>query len=278
MKFPFSQAEKLALLCLGVSVALLFFFRQFAFIPLVFFLCCCCVAPFLPRWGFFLPVISRGNAKSKGVALTFDDGPTPETTPLILKLLARHKYRATFFVVGEKAAKYPDLICDILDDGHNIANHSWKHDKLLMLRRRKALRHDIQKTQQQLATFGIRPLLFRPPVGITNPLLKTVLEQEGMKTVTFSCRAFDGGNRRIQNLSQRIMKKIRHGDIVLLHDLPPVGAAVSQLQRELDTLFAALEKAGYGVVPLEGLIETPVCIKTGATQTSGKGNSGSFSS
>ena len=271
MKPPYSQAEKLALLCLGTALLFLFIFPKLAVISLAFFLCCCCVAPFLPQWGFFLPVISRGTDRSKAIVLTFDDGPTPETTPLILELLARYDHKATFFVVGEKAKKYPKLIRDILAAGHSIGNHSWKHDCFLMLRKRRILQQDIQKTQQQLAVSGIRPLLFRPPVGITNPLLKSVLEEEGMTALTYSCRAFDGGNRRIEKLAQRIMKNIRPGDIVLLHDLLPVGAPVAALLTELNELFSALQSAGYSVAPLEKMIETAVMRvpDSGAEQVSG---------
>ena len=260
MKLSYSQAEKLAIFCLGTALLLLFVSPRFAVLPLAAFLFCCSVAPFIPQWGFFLPVISKAVNGSNGIALTFDDGPTAETTPLILELLARYNYQATFFVVGEKAARYPDLIGDILAAGHTIGNHSWKHDSFLMLRKRDILLQDIQKTQQQLAVSGIRPLFFRPPIGISNPLLKSVLEKEGMKAVTFSCRAFDGGNRKIHNLSQRIMKKIRQGDIVLLHDLLPIGAPVSELLTELDELFSALQKGGYSVASLEKLLEMPAML------------------
>ncbi len=259
MKTPLSQAEKLAILSFLVAFVLLIFFPGFAAIPLFLFLCCCFVAPFLSEWGFFLPIISKSQKGSKGIALTFDDGPSPETTPQILALLGSYNYQATFFVIGEKAKKYPELVQDILAAGHTIGNHSWNHDSFLMMRSQKNLHKDIQKSQAHLAGFGIIPLLFRPPVGITNPLLKSVLQTENLQAVTFSCRAFDGGNRRITNLANKILKKIRPGDILLLHDLPPRdGVAVSVLLKELDILFSSLQKEGKEIAPLEVLINTPV--------------------
>ncbi len=259
MKAPCSQAEKVAHISFGMALLLLLFFPKFATIPLVFFLCCCFIAPFLPQWGFFLPIFSKGPAGSKGISLTFDDGPSPETTPLILKLLASYNFKATFFVIGEKAQRCPDLIRTILAAGHTIGNHSWKHDSLLMLRSQKNLHKDIQKSQQLLGSFGFRPLLFRPPVGITNPLLRSVLQAENLETVTFSCRAFDGGNKRVVGLAKRIMRKISSGDILLLHDLPPHGEeGVTILQNELILLFSALQKNECEVVPLELLIGKPV--------------------
>jgi len=255
MKAPCSQAEKVANISFVTALLLLFFLPKFATIPLVFFLGCCCIAPFMPQWGFFLPIISKGLPGSKGIALTFDDGPSPETTSMILELLERYNCKATFFVIGEKAEKYPDLIRDILAADHSIGNHSWKHDSLLMLRSQKTLRKDIQKSQQLLSSFSFRPLLFRPPVGITNPLLKSVLQAENLETVTFSCRAFDGGNKRVTGLAKRILRKVSPGNILLLHDLLPAGEdGVAVLQNELILLFSALQKNGCEVVPLELLI------------------------
>jgi len=259
MKTPLSQAEKLAIISFVMAFLLLIFCPGFAVLPLLPFLCCCLIAPFSPEWGFFLPIISKGPNGGEGVALTFDDGPTPETTSKILALLASYNIKATFFLIGEKAEKYPQLVRDILTAGHTIGNHSWKHDSLLMLRSQRQLHADIHKSQQLFATFGIRPLLFRPPVGITNPLLKTVLQNEKLKTVTFSCRAFDGGNRKIANLAQRILKKLKGGDILLLHDLAPQKKVpVSVLLNEFTILLSSLEKNNLKVVPLEELIAVPV--------------------
>ena len=225
------------------------------------FLILCFCAPFLPQYSFFLPIISRGQAGSQGIALTFDDGPSPASTPVLLKLLTRHSLLATFFVVGEKAAKYPELIAEIVDKGHTIGNHSWNHDSFLMLRSRKTIQNDIHATQNILQTYGIRPLIFRPPVGITSPRLVKVLAKEELVTVTFSCRAFDRGNRNINNLAGKILGCLRPGTIIMLHDLPPHNEALSDYwQVELDSLFQTLAQ-NHHVVALEQLIGCPVMIK-----------------
>ncbi|MBU0946912.1 MAG: polysaccharide deacetylase family protein [Proteobacteria bacterium] len=256
-----SPAEKSG--CLAFLFAALLFFIEpwLATLPLALFLFLCLAAPFFPQHGIFLPIISRGISGSKGVALTFDDGPSPSSTPIVLSLLARYQFQATFFVIGEKAAQYPDLIADILARGHSIGNHSWQHDNLLMLRSRKRLEEDIHKTQVVLQQCGIQPLLFRPPAGITNPRLKQVLLDEGLLTVTFSCRAFDQGNKKISHLAKRILKRLQPGDIVLLHDLAPkTKRTMACWQDELDTLFSTLQKNHYQVQPLEILIDHPVMI------------------
>ncbi len=229
-----------------------------AIVPLAIFLLLCAVAPFLPGVSFFLPIISRGTDKETGVTLSFDDGPHPQSTPVILELLTRHNCKATFFIVAEQAAKYPELVHEILARGHTIGNHSLRHDSLLMLRSPRTIALDIRRAQEILQRFGVRPLLFRPPVAITNPRLGRILEAEGLVAVNYSCRAFDRGNRNIVNLATRILDRVRPGDIIMLHDLPPHRPDVQEeWHRELDQLLDTLH-GRYRVVPLARLIRRPV--------------------
>lgn len=259
-KICYSVAEKTGFVALGVSGLLFLLNPCLAAVPLILFLVVCFCAPFFPQYSFFLPVISRGQAGAQGIALTFDDGPSPASTPVLLKLLARHSLPATFFVIGEKAAKHPELIAEILDQGHTIGNHSWKHDNFLMLRNRKTIQKDIHATQKIFQAYGIRPLIFRPPVGITSPRLVKVLAEEHLVTVTFSCRAFDRGNRNIHNLAEKILACLQPGNIIMLHDLPPHKEELSDYwQKELDALFYTLAQS-HDVVALEQIIGRPVMI------------------
>lgn len=257
-KAPFSLGEKVGVLALVLALLLFFVTPHLAALPLVVFLILCFGAPFCPRFSFFLPVISRGRAGAKEIALTFDDGPSPRSTPIVLELLARHSLHATFFVIGEKAAEYPELIQSILDKGHTIGNHSWSHDYFLMLRSPKRLQKDIHKSQEILKQYGIKPLVFRPPVGITGARLGRVLAGEGLITVNYSCRGFDRGNRNIHNLAEKILDRVELGAVIMLHDLPPYQKTLEVYwQKELDFLFVTLKKR-YTVAPLEQVIERPV--------------------
>jgi peptidoglycan/xylan/chitin deacetylase (PgdA/CDA1 family) len=257
-KTSFSLGEKVGAVALLLALGLFFVIPALAILPLFVFLVLCVGAPFLPRFSFFLPVISRGKNGSHEVAVTFDDGPSPESTPVLLDLLERHKLHATFFVVGEKAAQHPELIQSILDKGHTLGNHSRNHDSFLMLRSYKRLRHDIYSTQEILRNIGIKPLVFRPPVGITGSRLKKVLAELGLVTVNFSCRAFDRGNRNVDNLAGKILSNLKPGDVIMLHDLPPSQREMMDYwQRELEVLFEALQTR-YTPVTLEQLIERPV--------------------
>ncbi len=238
-----------------------FFFTTvpaFSILFLFCFLFLCFIAPFLPRFSFFLPIIYRGGNGVTAVALTFDDGPSPSSTPDILRLLARHNLKATFFVIGRQAALYPELISDIIDQGHTIANHSYKHDSLLMLRSYDELQKDILTTQEILKNLGVKALLFRPPAGVTNPRLKGVLNKAGLTTVNFSCRIFDRGNKKIKGLAAKVMNRLRPGDIIMLHDTCPRQESLKQYWlTELEQLFRNMQKE-YTVLPLEEVIQRPV--------------------
>ena len=244
MRTSLTLAEKTGIVVLVLAFLLFFIAPLLTIVLLSGFLLICFMAPFFPVFGFFLPVVSRGQPGTTGIAITFDDGPSPSSTPIVLDLLARHKLQATFFVVGENAVNYPELIRKIVAEGHSIGNHSWRHDYFLMLRSQKTLGEDIRKTQQMLRQSGVRPLLFRPPAGIIGPRLAKILVQEQLTAVTYSCRAFDRGNRNIHNLAAKILKKLHPGDIVMLHDLQPYQKnQLQQWQNELDTLFSVLAKA-----------------------------------
>ena len=176
-KGTFSPAHGVGFIAFLLSGVLLFFDVRIAAFPLGAFVLLCLAAPFFPQWGFFLPVISRGRGDVKAVALTFDDGPDPDVIFLLLDLLERYEISATFFVIGKKAEENPALVREILLRGHAVGNHSYHHDPLLMLRSSARLAEEIARTQLLLAHFGIRPLVFRPPVGITNPRLPNVLSE-----------------------------------------------------------------------------------------------------
>ncbi|WP_020586027.1 polysaccharide deacetylase family protein [Desulfobacter curvatus] len=237
--------------------------------PLAGFVLICLAAPFVTDYGFFLPVICRGPRQVSCVALSFDDGPDKVTTPLVLDLLKSHQVPATFFVTGENARRHPDLIARILGQGHTIGNHTYSHDPLIMLKSSRQLKEEIIKTQDILAVHGIRPLVFRPPAGITNPKLGPVLSELGLTAVTFSRRARDRGNRRISGIASKILGRVRPGDIILLHDSKPWAenskvtdnTVLYSFLTEIERVLDGLEIQKLSVVPLSELIGQAVMEK-----------------
>lgn len=259
--FPLAPAHLVGVGALQISIILLFFFPEFATLPLVVFLFLCLAAPFFSRFSFFLPVVSKGSNQFPEVTLTFDDGPDPEITPMILELLKKHNARAIFFVVGKKVESNPQLIKQILSEGHEVGNHTYGHDPFIMLKSSKKLFKEIKMTNEILQKFGIRPVAFRPPVGITNPRLWGALLKSGMFCVNFSCRAYDMGNRYISKLSTRILNKVKPGDIILLHDVKPVKKSKSEyLIDEIEKIIIGLKEKDLNIVPLSQLIKKSVVI------------------
>jgi peptidoglycan/xylan/chitin deacetylase (PgdA/CDA1 family) len=254
--------------CIGISAMVLSllmapFSYKLAAMPLVFFVVLCFAAPFLPGFSFYLPIISRCPSDKQAVAMTFDDGPDPASTPDIFNLLAKYRVSATFYVNGHRAERYPHLIREIVSQGHTIGNHTYSHDNFIMLKSADALKKEIQKAQRVLCRLGVFPYTFRPPVGITNPRLNNVLNQLDMYTVNFSRRAGDWGNRQIDHLSKKILQKLRSGDIIMLHDIPLHNEKMKRhWLAEIDHILAGIKEAKLSILPLAELIDRPIMANT----------------
>lgn len=254
-----SKAERCGLAAMALAVVLGAIDLRLATVPLALLLILCAAAPFLPRAGFFFPVVHRGSTGQPMVALTFDDGPDPGTTPQLLDLLAAYRVPAAFFVTGVRAARYPDLMRAIVAHGHEVGNHSFHHNHFQIFWRPGLLAHEISATQLALKPFGITPLAFRPPVGITTPAMGNVLDSQRLYALNFSCRAFDRGNRRIKRLASIILGRIRPDDIVLLHDaMPDRHARVDWWLAEVEKILQGLSEHELTAVPLSHLIGRPV--------------------
>lgn len=259
-KGPMAVKTGLAAFFLALGLAMVDV--RLAAIPLTGFLLACLVAPFFPRFGFFAPIVYKGRSGQKAVALTFDDGPDPMTTPLLLDLLNKHRTKATFFVIGEKAVAHPELVNSIIRQGHQLGNHSFKHSTRIFFQKVAAVVKDLEAAQQALKQHGVEPLIHRPPVGIVTPRLQPALEKTGLTLVNFNNRPLDRGNRRLNNLSGRVLQRIQDGNIVLLHDKrPPEEELVAVWLKEVEAVVKGIEKRGMRVVPLSDLIGMPIMKK-----------------
>jgi peptidoglycan/xylan/chitin deacetylase (PgdA/CDA1 family) len=261
-RLPFlNPAEVSGIIFLAVAALVYFVSPLMAAAVAFFYILLCIVASFSPQTNFFLPVINRGSTRENLVALTFDDGPSELITKQILNLLDKYSVKATFFVSGVNAVRHPEIIADIITRGHTIGNHSFNHSPFLMLKGYSTLFQEIYMTQEVLQKMGINALCFRPPVGIVNPKLAPILDKLGMFCVTFSCRAFDAGNFFIKNIGQKILKKVKAGDIILLHDVPARSKEDNTIfLSEIEILLAGIISRGFRVVPLSVLINKEVMI------------------
>lgn len=250
---PLSMAEWCGIAALLLAAVCLALHPDLALVPLIGFVLACLLMPLFPGVPFFFPVISRG--RPVGVSLTFDDGPDPLSTPPLLRLLHEQGAPATFFVTGERAARHPDLIAAILAAGHTLGNHSYSHDDWIMFRQPTTIAHEIASTQAVLGISGQLPTLFRPPVGILTSRYAGPLHAAGLQALTFSRRARDMGNRRVRGMAGRILRGLRTGDIILLHDTPPrSGNSLDSWLAEVRQIIEGCRTRGLAIVPLETLI------------------------
>jgi peptidoglycan/xylan/chitin deacetylase (PgdA/CDA1 family) len=196
------------------------------------------------RLGMFVDVVWRGPRDARGVALTFDDGPSPEHTPKILDLLDEGGANATFFVIGRKAAAHPELVREIAARGHVVAVHGHDHDRFLSLRTPETVGEDLAEAIATVeAITGTRPALYRPPVGLTSPRIAQALSWFDVTVVGWSVAAFDGvASAKPAHVVRRVVRRLEDGVIVLLHDCAErddhVPASVAALPRILAAMRA----------------------------------------
>jgi peptidoglycan/xylan/chitin deacetylase (PgdA/CDA1 family) len=159
------------------------------------------------------------SVEHQEIAITIDDGPNPVITPLVLEVLDKYQAKATFFCIGEKAARYPDLCREICARGHSVENHSMYHKYHFSLLMPPACFSEINTAQETLFTITRkRPEFFRAPAGLRNPLLDAVLFRLGMQLVSWTRRGFDTVERDPAVVLNKLITGLKAGDILLLHD------------------------------------------------------------
>ena len=169
-------------------------------------------------------------------ALTFDDGPDPESTPALLDLLARHGAKGTFFLVGKRAAKHPALVGRLLAEGHAIGNHSWDHPALPTL---PAAAVAAQLRRAAAAIGGPRLRLMRPPYGDQSLASHLAARRLGYEVVTWSLVGADWAENDGTAIARRILDGLHPGVIVLLHDT--LASFEAEVYRDRGAMLAAVE-------------------------------------
>jgi peptidoglycan/xylan/chitin deacetylase (PgdA/CDA1 family) len=190
---------------------------------------------------------------------SFDDGPHPVHTRRILETLEAHGAKASFFVIGEKAARNPELLREIVARGHELALHSWSHDRHLYLRDPAAIARELERSIEvvERAT-GARPTLFRPPIGFSTPRTRAAVRWLGLRVAGWSVRAFDGvASASSRAVVQRVARRLEPGAIVLLHDAAERGEREPASVEALPAILAAIGERGLRCVTVSELTSTP---------------------
>ena len=169
--------------------------------------------------GFYLHSVCSGNRNTRAVTLTFDDGPDGQVTPMILDVLKEHHVKAAFFIIGSKAGKYPEVIKRIDAEGHIIGGHSYSHHFFFDLFSRRKTMDEMKKTSDIVFSLtGKRMLLFRPPYGVTNPILARAIKALNFTSVGWSLKSNDTVIKDDDLLLNRLISNVNKGDIILFHD------------------------------------------------------------
>lgn len=196
-------------------------------------------------------VKSFRRAKNPGsrIALTFDDGPAPETLKL-LDLLKAHEVKATFFCIGAQLEKHPEIARRVHGEGHLLANHSYSHSHFFDFFGTSKVAAELRKTDALIAEItGHKPRFFRPPYGVTNPSIRRALLQTKHLVMGWNLRSMDGVRDNIGNITQRVQSRLKPGAIVLLHDNRTHSAAV------LEQLLTSVRALNLEPVRLDELLE-----------------------
>lgn len=196
---------------------------------------------------FFLSYCNASTTQ-KEIAITFDDGPHPEVTPKLVELLDLHNVKATFFCIGKNASTNPQIVAEIFNKGHLIGNHSYNHSGYFDLLSSKNMEKEILETNLVLNSItGKSPLLFRPPYGVTNPMLRKALNKTKMVSVGWSVRSFDTA-KNPKDVIVKLMANTKPGDVVLFHD---TNAHIIPI---IEQYLGWLKKNDFKIVSLTSLL------------------------
>jgi peptidoglycan/xylan/chitin deacetylase (PgdA/CDA1 family) len=196
-----------------------------------------------PRSRLFGPNLSHLPTRERVVALTFDDGPHPDVTPEVLAVLEAHGAKATFFLIGKWAERYPEQVRQIVAAGHVVGNHTFRHSYLFWANSPRRIREDVARAQDAILAAGApRCRWFRAPVGIKNFFLHAALARLGLTLVSWDIRLPDAAER--EGLVRRLRGRITPGSIVLLHDghdrrpegRPAIVETLPLVLREIDAM------------------------------------------
>lgn len=197
----------------------------------------------------------HGRRDTSSVALTFDDGPSADTD-LVLDALREQGIPATFFMIGRQVERQPEIARRVATEGHEIGNHSYSHP-IYLYRSRRETRRQLQRAQAAIAeATKVEPKFSRPPCGVRTPAYFAATREMNLRTVQWSVAGFDWKRIGAAEIAHHILKDVRAGSILLLHD------GDSSLKRDrvqtvmaLPLIINGLKRRGLEVVPLSQLLD-----------------------
>jgi peptidoglycan/xylan/chitin deacetylase (PgdA/CDA1 family) len=208
-----------------------------------------------PNWTRLPPAAAARNQ----VAITIDDGPDPAVTPQVLSVLESHGAKASFFCIGSRVERHPDLAREIQSRGHTIENHSYRHAHTFSLLGPAGMQTEIARAQDCIeAEVGTRPRFFRAPAGLRNPFLDPLLARLQLQLASWTRRGFDTVNRDAASVHRQLVRRLSAGDILLLHDGHAArerGSGAPLILEVLPRLLDSLAEASLRPVTLRAALD-----------------------
>lgn len=227
----------LFLLWIGATLGIFFFFSK----P--------------PSRALFIQPVHRFETEDKVVALTFDDGPSAKATEMTLNILKNHNVKATYFVVGQNAIKYPLIIKRMAKEGHDIGHHTYSHSRMLF-KTPSFIREDIDKMDSLFVRLtGRSSVIYRPPYGTKMISLPLVLKQKRKTLITWDTEPkaqYDRENFNGEIIARQILNGVKPGSIILLHD--GWSGIERELGKALEKIISSLKEENYEFITItEGI-------------------------
>jgi peptidoglycan/xylan/chitin deacetylase (PgdA/CDA1 family) len=188
---------------------------------------------------FHLNSVNNLGTNEKKVLLTFDDGPHDPNTARVLEVLKKHNVKAIFFLIGKNIAGNEAIVKQIVNDGHQVGNHSFSHHNWIDVWPTKKVIKDFAQCQELVNQFQPTSKLFRPPYGVTNPNIADALQQLDLQSVGWNIRSYDTSIKDVEKIKQRVISQLKPGAIILLHDRLDV------MPELLEILIPAVKQKGY---------------------------------
>lgn len=186
------------------------------------------------------------------IALTFDDGPHPRYTPLILDILEEFEIKATFFAVGSNVEAYPELVKRIATEGHELGNHTYQHNHVAKMSM-EDLTNDINLCNDAIERItGNRPRYFRPPEGVCTNNVQEICSATNTTIVMWSVDTRDWAHTPISEIFQNVRRNTQNGSIILMHDFIGKNSPTPQALRQIIPMLLEL---GYEFVTVSQLLE-----------------------
>lgn len=193
----------------------------------------------------FLNAINTINTEDRSILLTFDDGPN-EFTNNVLDILLNQNVKAVFFCIGSRVKKYPEIVKRIIDEGHVVGNHTYSHTPFVGFWSAKKFRKELELTDSAIEYVSRKKVsLYRPPFGVTNPIMTKVFKGSKYKVMGWSIRSMDTVTKNKTKLLNRILKRLKPGAILLMHEAAPVTVIT------LPSLLQAIKKQGYDFIDIQ---------------------------